>query len=176
MKNKIYVIILIAIAFIGLSKLKTYWDFRQSVVISPVLTQAEKSKEVIDLDARTITIIERDGDRQVRRTRRGVRHIATTLNKDGTIDRIIINRGFAFEPGLLLGTDSQGALVGVDTQWFYWSDFGLISGLSALTTFKNPRLHLAVSYNLSSIKLNNTSLFVGVNTNKSLMFGTRLSF
>lgn len=179
MKNRILLIALIAIAIVGLVKLKHYWDLRNSVAISPVLTEAEQSKEVVDTKAKTVTIIERDGDKQIAVVKRGVRHIVTTVKKDGTVSKLYINKGFTFEPGLTLATDSKDGLVGIDTQWFYWANFGVTTGLSipaSRLSINETRVCLAISYNLSSMKLNNTSLFMGVDTKKQVVIGTRISF
>ena len=179
MKNKLIVIALIALAIIGLGKLKQYWDSRKDVITAPVLTEAEKSKVIIDTSKKRVTIVKRDGDKQVRRTIKGVRHIATTENIDGTISHKFINRGFLFEPGLILGTDSNDGLIGIDTQWFYWSDWGLTSGLSVpydTIRFNKLRVHVAFSYNLNIVKMNNTYLYAGIDTAKQIVFGTRISF
>ncbi len=179
MKNKIFIAALIAIAIFGLAKLKNYWDMRRAIVISPVLTETEKSKDVVDTRARTVTRIVRDGDKQKQKVIRGVRDIAYTVNKDGTVTSTILNKGFGFEPGVMLGTDSRDSLIGLDTQFFYWSEFGLTSGLSSSITepsFRNLRLHLAVSYNLGRLKLHNTSTFIGYDTKREIIIGARINF
>ncbi len=179
MKNKIYTIILIALAIISLSKLKTYWDNRKDVITSPILTEAENSKDIIDVKNKTVTIVTRDGAVQKKKVIRGVRHIAYTEKLDGTIERKIINRGFTFEPGLFIGSDSKDALIGLDTQLFYWSEFGLVSGVGIPIggmKFNKLRLHMGASYSLARFKLGNTSLYAGADTSKSIVFGLRVAF
>ncbi len=179
MKNKILITVLVVLATIGLVKLKTYWDLRKAVIIAPVLTETEKSKDVIDVRARTVTRVTRDGDNQVSTVIRGVRDVAITELKDGTIKTVTINKGFTFEPGLTLGTDSEDSLIGLDAQFFYWSEFGLVKGLMVPTSnisLKKIRFYLAISYDLGRIKLHNTSAILGIDTKKRILLGARIRF
>jgi hypothetical protein len=178
--NKIFIIALIAIAIIGLSKLIDKWRRDERTATNPVLTQTEKSKVIIDSRSKKVTIVKRKGDKQVTKEVIGARKISVTLGKDGKLNVYARNKGFVFEPGVALGIDEKDSLLGLDAQFFYWNRLGLLSGMSAPPRdglrIEDLRVHAGVCYVLDQLKMPNTSLFMGYNTKRRITLGARVSF
>ena len=178
--NKIFILILIAVAIIGLGRLTERWRHNERIATSPVLTQAEKSKVIIDASKNKVTIVRRDGDKQVITEVSGSRKVSVTVTKDGELKVYAPTKGFIFEPGILFAQDEGGTMLGLDAQVFYWRKTGLLAGLSAPPRrgllLQDIRAHVALGYNLADVKMANTNVFVGYNTKKSIMVGLRVRF
>ena len=174
--NKVFWIVLIILAFIGLNYFASKQADRKKVAIAPVLTETEKAKFIIDTRKRKITIVRRKGDKQVIETITGIRDASMTVTKDGEVKTYAPTKGFVFEPGLSIGMDNQDVLLGLDAQFFYWRRLGLIGGVSAPPhsglRIKDLRAHIALGYDLIS----NTSVYIGYNIKGSIQAGCRLRF
>lgn len=178
--NKLFTIILIAVAIIGVGKLIQKWSDRKNLETAPVLTDSENSKLIIDTSRKKVTSVTRDGDKQVIDVKDGVRDVVITVNKDGTISTYAPTKGFIFEPGISLGMDKHDTLLGVDIQWFYWRKLGLSSGIMAPPysglQLQDIRGYAAINYNLVNLKLPNTNFYVGYNTKSSVSTGVSIKF
>ena len=178
--NKIFIILLIAVAIIGLGRLIDKWRRDERIATNPILTQTEKSKVIIDTSKNKVTIIRRDGEKQVIRDISGSRKVSVTLTKDGELKVYAPTKGFIFEPGILFGMDSKNSLLGLDAQFFYWRRVGLLAGLSAPPRrgllLQDIRAHIAFGYNMADLRMPNTNVFVGYNSKQSILVGLRVRF
>ena len=176
--NKIFIIVLIAIAIIGIGKLANKWKQSKQIATTPILTDAEKSKVIVK-PGRT-EIITRDGDKQVIETKPGTRDTVVTVGKDGKVKVYAPTIGFIFEPGISFGIDEKDSLLGLDSQFFYWRKLNLLGGFAAPPyhgmKHKDIRAYAGISYSLMDIKLPNSSFFIAYNTKKAIMVGARVRF
>lgn len=103
----------------------------------------------------------------------GVRKVAVTIDKDGSVKVYAPTKGVIFEPGLAAFYSDENFRLGFDVQFFYWRRFGLNAG--AGSTLEKPysvKAFVAGSYNIYS----NTSVIVGITQTKEIATGVRVRF
>jgi len=108
--------------------------------------------------------------------KRGVRNTVIIVKKDGTVKVSAPQSGLIFEPGICVYYAGQLS-VGLDTQWFYWKNWGVYSGVGIGIHSTNSRLNvnlIGLGYNLPGKMISNTSIFVAYNTNQVISTGLRV--
>lgn len=102
--------------------------------------------------------------------------VVTVIKKDGTVTVKAKEFGF-FENDFGLSTDFRR--IGVATELMYWRRLSWLGG-SHFINLKSgkPELHLftAVGYRLPISKMNNVSLYTGIDTERKVIFGAYLRF
>jgi len=86
----------------------------------------------------------------------------------------VTNKGFTRQfGGSVLFADKLR--IGIDCEGFYWNRFGVLGGLGLAS---NPIVvgYVGISYQLDQLKLNNTSLWLGMTTKKDIAVGLRVAF
>jgi hypothetical protein len=108
----------------------------------------------------------------------GVRKATATKLDTGEIKLDIPTRGFTLEPGLVLGA-GEALRVGADLQYAYWRRWGLVVGGTVPVHTRRLDLlrgHMGVSWSPYLRFVPNTSVWGGIDTNKSPVFGLRTRF
>jgi len=136
-----------------------------------VLKDSEKAKVAINVAKREVRYAVRkpDGSTETRVVKE-VRRATVVIKDDGEVQIKARSWGFCFEPGLGLGFNAGPRPIG-DVQFFYFREWGINPGLYYKDNF---RLYLAGSYSLSRLRLGNTSLWMGLDLQKEIIFGVRV--
>jgi len=98
--------------------------------------------------------------------------------EDGTIKTHFKNKGIGLEPGITV-TSGDGLRLGLDVEYAYWKRFGLLGGATLpvrTRSLSNLRGHLGLSYDLPSKWFSHSSLWAGLDTNKTPLMGWRTKF
>ena len=108
----------------------------------------------------------------------GVKRFSGSQYDDGKITTSFKNKGFGIEPGLVV-TTGDGLRLGLDLEYAYWKRWGLVVGTTLPVqerSLENLRGHLGLSYDLPSRWFSHSSLYGGVDTNRTPTFGLRMKF
>lgn len=135
----------------------------------------EVANAVIYLDDRII-IIQKVGEKPKQYV--GVRKAKLTRFDDGDIKLDVKNKGIGIEPGLVMSV-GDGLRIGADVKFAYWRRYGLLAGFTAPVagrSINRIRGHLALGYDVPYRWFSATTLFGGIDTAKSPVFGARLRF
>lgn len=99
-------------------------------------------------------------------------HVNVSLNRDGTVHSTIKNKGTSLELGLG-GVYADRLRITADVQLAYWNRFSFHGGVALAD---NPVIvpFIAVGYRLDGIRLQNTSLILGVTARKDFVVGLRV--
>lgn len=144
--------------------------------VSPILKDNEKEKIVVDTQSKTVTVVSRDGNKQVVNITEGTRNAVITEDNQGHLSVWSPTHGFVFEPGISVFT-SDRFRVGGDVQWYYWRSYGVLTGVGVnLNGKKDFDEYIAVSYNLPFHVVSDISIFTGYSVHKNLVFGLRDKF
>lgn len=95
----------------------------------------------------------------------GIRHTEISIGKDGSVKVTAHPYGFSCTPGIGASYRTRLGEEG-DIEWYYYHRLGAHVGIYHDT---DVRAFLGVSYNLSRIKLSNTSLMLGLDNHKDLL-------
>lgn len=137
------------------------------------LKPTEKEKVAINLKNNTVAITTGKGTE----IKHGVKNAVITETDDGNLEVTAPTYGFDFEPGIALLASSGQFRVGPDVSFFYWRDFNLLAGVGfAVSRPSNVVGYLGVGYSLPFTWTSDTSVFVGVDTSRSVAVGLRLHF
>lgn len=149
------------------------------------LKEGEKEKIIIDSNGDVKKIRRgRDGKTQVEKISTGTGRVELVIKDDGTVEYREKVFGFIFEPGIQTSMDDDAVLLGLDARFFYWRNFGVVSGLSyafkddsnAEDSLRRFRVHAGFSYRLPFQKFRNTSVFAAYNNQGSYQVGVRTKF
>ncbi len=178
--NKIAIPVLIVLLIMGWFEYKKYINFKETVIMSPVLKEGEREK--FTLEGKTLTKIRKrtkaDGTvEQVVERVEGVRRVAITIKDDGTVEVYARSHGPIFEPGVALGYAGSSTRLGIDAQLYYWRQFSVGVGVNIDTKeWRDVRFHGALHYGLPIKKLDNTSLYLGADNKFDVAVGVRVKF
>lgn len=178
--NKIGIPVLIILIVIGWFQYRKYIESKEEVIMAPVLKEDERAKYTVQ-DKKVTKITRRknkDGTvEQVRETIEGARKVAITIKEDGSINVYARSHGPIFEPGVAIGYSGDKPRIGVDAQLYYWRRFAVGTGVTIdMEEWRQVRINGTFHYTLPVKKLNNTSLFVGIDNKLDLAFGVRIKF
>lgn len=148
------------------------WDFfrpepiNDAIRLTP-LKEDEAARIVVK--NRTVSVLTDKGAKAAYVPSSG--HAAVTVKTDGDVEIRVKRTGFGFQlgGGLLYGDTLRGAL---DLELAYSGRLGLHGGLAIAPTH-GPAVvpYLALGYKLDRLRLDNTSLLVGVTARKSWIVG-----
>lgn len=98
--------------------------------------------------------------------------VVASVDKTGAVSVAVKNKGFSHNVGI--GGAYADRFRGVlDVEVLYWDRFGVCVGLGiADSPVVSP--YLAAAYRLEQLKLDNTSLFVGMTAKKDFIIGLRV--
>ena len=105
----------------------------------------------------------------------GVKTFKGSQFEDGSIDTRVKNKGFGLEPGLT-ATTGDGLRLGADVEFAYWKRYGLLGGFTYPVRHRSLdrlRGHLGLSYDLPSRWFSSTSIWGGIDTDKTPVLGLR---
>lgn len=108
----------------------------------------------------------------------GVKYFRGSQFEDGHIKTKFKNKGFGLEPGFVM-TAGDGLRLGIDVEYAYWRRWGLLGGVTFPVqnrSIDRVRGHLGLGYDLPSRWLSHTSIYGGVDTNKTPTMGIRTKF
>ncbi len=148
---------------------------RQKIDTERPLKENEAGRLSGDINAKRIVLQERDKKTKIYE---GVRKFEASKLRDGEVKVKVKNKGFGIEPGFVVGA-GEGLRLGADIQYAYWKRWGLTLGGTVpterrrLDTFRG---HIGVAYSPYWKFAPSTSLWGGVDTNKSPVFGIRTEF
>lgn len=188
MNKKIAVVVLVVLALLVLKRC----DHKKVEEISDEkLKPGDRSAIIVDGRTGEVTVIKRpdrgrsvlshngrdtEADGAVLQRIDGARGIRVTVDEKGKPTITARTSGFSFEPGIgILAADGypRGSL---DFQLYFVRRHGVNAGISyPLRGRGNLRLYVAYSYT-PKILSNNTSLLVGLDSNKQITAGLRVRF
>lgn len=148
---------------------------KQKIDTTRPLKDNESARVTGDMNRRTIVEQQKGKETKVYV---GVRKFEYTQLNDGNVQRKVKTKGFTFEPGLAIGA-GEALRVGPDAQLIYWNKFGLNLGFNVPArqrTFSGLRGVLSLTYTPYWKYFENTSIWGGVDTNKSPQAGLRWKF
>ena len=165
--------------------LALFWFWENKVDKSYLKSFLSKSSNVLqedqvaraDMDCRDNSLIIQKEGKEPRREV-GVKKATFIQNKDGSYEADFTDKGFSLEPGFVL-TAGDGLRLGVDLEYAYWKRWGLLTGVTVPVrgrSLNSVRGHLGVGYDLPSRWLSNSSIYGGVDTNKTPVIGVRAKF
>src|SRR5262245_8017004 len=98
------------------------------------LKQQEKEAIIVNPNTNEIIRLKRSTDKNgkewtSKETIKGAREVRVSINRDGTTSITSKTKGFSHNLGLSLGV-AETYRIGVDVEWAYWKQFGIISGMS----------------------------------------------
>ena len=137
--------------------------------------EGEVASAVIYMDD-NIIVIQKKGEDPKQYV--GVKKAKLTKFDDGEIDLRVKNKGFGLEPGFTV-TAGDGLRLGMDVEYAYWKRFGLTAGFTTPVrgrSLDKVRGHLGLSYDIPNRWFNNSSVFGGIDTNKTPILGFRNKF
>lgn len=158
---------------------KDYRELKDKQKFAYNLKENENDKVIVS--GRTVTHIKRvhlpDGTTRQKIIRKvGVRKVATTVRKDGSIDVYAVQHGPTFEPGISVGY-GESARVGIDAELYYWKKWALGGGFdSDVKTFKRVRAHVGIFRDIYLKSFNNSSLYFGVDNTATTRLNFRIRF
>lgn len=170
--NSKLVIVLIALFWfyenkVDLSRLTRYMDSAFSQ-----FQEGEVAK--VEVDCRDNTAVEHVKGKPPR-LHTGVKRFRGSQFEDGHIETKFKNKGFGLEPGIV-ATAGDGLRLGLDLEWVYWRRWGIVTGATMPVrqrSLDNLRGHVGVSYDLPSRWLSNTSIYGGVDSDRTPTMGLR---
>lgn len=137
----------------------------------------DNEKEKIIVENGDIKRITRKGKDQIGKIDSGARRTEIIVDDKGNVSIIQKTHGFIFEPGLCTGLNKEGILFGLDSQIYFVRTLGINIGIMGQSTNKlHLEGHIALSYQLPYRIFNNTSGFIGYNTDKDIIIGFRVKF
>jgi len=168
-------VLVMAVLILGLIQYTGFkWDKSMAKEIdknTPLLSN-EDARMLIDTMRQMIAIQEKGKDTKIYM---GVRKATATQLDTGEIKLDIPTRGFTLEPGFVLGA-GESLRVGADIQYAYWKRWGLIIGGTVPVHTRRIDLfrgHVGLSYSPYFRFVPNTSVWGGIDSNKSPIFGLR---
>lgn len=182
----IAVVIVLVAAYMGNEYVKRK-ILEKAIITAPVLKENEAQKIIVDTNKREVRVVKRgpmgkgkgtkEGNTEVVKVTEGARTVVITELNDGTIQVVALNKGFCFEPGLALYYSEQARL-GVDVQFAYWKQWGVLLGAGVNTgdRHRTVRAYVAVNHAVPLNFLDNTTVFIGVDTKKDAVLGLRIRF
>lgn len=130
-----------------------------------------------DLDCRDNSLtLQKEGEIPKRIV--GIKTGTFIQNKDGSYEADYKNKGFGLEPGFVM-TAGDGLRLGLDVEYAYWKRWGLLGGVTVPAydrSLDKLRGHLGLGYDLPSKWLSHTSVYGGIDTNKTPTMGIRTKF
>lgn len=173
--QKILILVLIVIIGGNMLGVNVLGLFKSKIGVNRALKANEDARLSGDMNRRVIHV-QRKGKKTV--THEGVRKFEYSKLKDGKITGQVKNKGFSVEPGFVLGA-GEGLRIGGDIQFAYWKRWGLTIGGTVPTQSRRLDLfrgHTAITYSPYFRFTPRTSIFGGLDTNKSPIFGIRTEF
>lgn len=171
-------ILIIAVVVLGLLQYTGFkWDKSEAKQIdaSTPLLSNEDARLLVDTMRQLIAVQQKGKEIKVYM---GVRKATATKLDTGEIKLDIPTKGFTLEPGLVVGA-GEALRIGADVQYAYWRRWGLTVGGTVPVHSRRLDLfrgHLGVSWSPYWRWTPNTSIWGGVDTNKSPIFGVRTRF
>lgn len=168
----IALVVIIGGNFLGVNVLGL---FKSKVGVDRELKANEDARISGDMN-RKILHVQEKGKKTV--THEGVRKFEYSKLKSGKIIGKVKNRGLSLEPGFVLGA-GDGLRIGGDIQYAYWKRFGLGVGATIPVqdrTIHKIRGHASFIYSPSLKLFPHSSLFGGLDTNKTPIIGLRTEF
>jgi len=160
-------------------------DHKLNLKFLSKVTQSDKSKlktedgEVakanVYMDRNIVVIQQKDKEPKVYV---GVKEAHLTKFDDNEIKVDIKNKGLGIEPGFTVAA-GDGLRMGLDIEAIYWRRWGLLTGFTVPVqrrTFDGLRGHAGIGYDLPSAWFSNTSIWGGIDTNRTPMIGLRTKF
>jgi hypothetical protein len=108
----------------------------------------------------------------------GVKSFDGSQFADGTIELDYKNKGIGLEPGFV-ATVGDGLRLGLDVEYAYWKRWGLLVGTTYPVNGRSLdrlRGHLGLGYDIPNRWFSNTSVWGGLDSNKSPALGIRTKF
>lgn len=143
------------------------------------LSEKETRRLIVDVIAQYAALQKKNKDGKTEtKVYNNVRKVVATQLDDGSVKVKIPKAGFTFEPGLSVHAADRLRL-GVDIQYAYWKQWGLIGGLSVLVekrTLGSVRGHAGLSYSFPYRYLATSSIFAGIDTSGDPIVGLRTRF
>lgn len=175
LQNAKVVIILFALFWfyenkVDFSRLNRYMDSAFSQ-----FKEGEVAK--VEVDCRDNTAIEHVKG-QPPKLHEGVKRFRGSQFEDGRIETAFKNKGVGLEPGFVV-TAGDGLRLGLDVEYAYWKRWGLLGGVTfpvQKRSIDRVRGHLGLGYDLPSRWLSHTSIYGGIDTNKTPTMGFRTKF
>jgi hypothetical protein len=148
------------------------WDFfRKEPIAEEVTATPLKEDEAarVVIKNRQVSVLTDKGAKATYVPSSG--HAAVTVKTDGEVEIRVKRTGFGFQlgGGIVYDDTLRGAL---DLQFAYSGRLGLHTGLAVAPSY-GPAVvpYLALGYKLDRLRLDNTSLLVGVTARKSWLVG-----
>lgn len=168
----IAIVLLVSMQYLGIK-----WDrgLAKQIDEKTPLMSNEDARLLVDTMRQLIAIQQKGKETKVYT---GVRKATATKLDTGEIRLDIPTKGFTLEPGLVLGV-GDSFRVGGDIQYAYWKRWGLTVGGTIPVqnrTINNVRGHLGLSYSPYFKYFPNTSIWGGIDSNKSPIAGLRTRF
>lgn len=176
---RILLVTIVVLIFIAYPYYKDYRELRDKQKTALVLKENENDKIVVR--GRTVTHVKRvhlpDGTTRQKVTRKvGIRKVAVTVRKDGSVDVYAKRHGPTFEPGLSIGY-GDGARIGLDAEFYYFKKWALGGGVDTdLATTRRFRFHAGIFRDLYIGSLDNTSLYFGIDHTTAFRINFRVRF
>lgn len=176
--NSVRNILLILVLFFAVGQwlqIDFLGKLRTKIDIERPLAENEEGRISGDIRAKRI-ILQQKGKKT--KIYEGVRKFEATQFTDGDVKIKVKNKGLVLEPGFLLGA-GESMRIGGDIQYAYWKRWGLTVGGTVPTYSRRIDLfrgHLGISYAPYLSFIPHTSVFGGIDSNKSPVFGIRTEF
>lgn len=103
----------------------------------------------------------------------GGRKSEIVLDRTGKLTVTSSPKGFTFEPGLFWGFNG-GSCPGVGVQFAYWHQIGLFGG--SYYSFRDKEIQAFLGAGYTFERFQNTSLLLGMNTDKKIVIGAEIRF
>ena len=185
LRSKVTLFVSSFLGLVLLFNLVKYHNRTITEATSPILKGEEHEKIIVDTRTKTVTVVTKSDDtktntsqQQVKVLSEGERQAVITEDNQGHLSVYSPKWGYVFEPGECIFY-SDTFRIGLDTQWFYWQRYGVITGLG-INFNNNQRRNIdgfiAVSYNLPFETFSNTSIYTGYSFKQQLVVGGRVKF
>ncbi len=171
--------IIIGIIFISFGLLLKYCDTKKLKNITDTnLTNQEQSVIILNPNTGSVTTVRRNRKNKkattvVTKPINGSRDVRIGISPDGWAIVTARTYGFIFEPGFVAGYSAPKIRFGTDAQIYFHSYWGVNVGLTTTTNF-NIKPFVGASYTLGVLELNNTSVLLGIDSQRKMLIALRV--
>lgn len=150
---------------------------KSNELLKETLTSNEKAAVIINPKSGNVTVLKKEingkGQTEIKKeVTTGAREIRVSIDNNGGVSVQAKTIGFSHNLGVTLGIGDQPR-VGLDLEWFYWKQFGVISGVSS-DRESHVSLYTGADYKIPWTLTRNTFLFLSYDSRKTICGGIRV--